>query len=191
VSDTSNNGNASRSGANTGHGASLNDKSTSTCLKTSSTCYGLQSPDLSSYTTTPPTNGSAQAVTAKVDTVSAVREALLLSLPSASDICVLLRNTKNNSAFCSQNHTRNRCASDEPLGETVPAPSLLNAHSRSTPCTTCAADASARNLPATDFAQDCVTRPQQASSGYHTRTCRVGNYVGEQQRRISRNTVRP
>jgi hypothetical protein len=127
VSDTGNNGNTSRSGAYTpGHGASPNDNSASTSLNTSSTCHGLQSPDLSSYTTTPPDNTVAQAIPAKSNTASAVREALILSLPSASDISILLRNKKNNSAFCSQNHTRDLCASDESLAETVSTKNLLN-----------------------------------------------------------------
>jgi hypothetical protein len=123
---TDNNGNASRLETSTGHGASPNDSSISPSLNTSSAWHGLQSPDSSSITTTPPGNGAAQAVTTKANTVSAVREALLLSLPSTSDIRILLRNTKNNSAFCSQNHTRNHCASDESPEETVSTKDLLN-----------------------------------------------------------------
>jgi hypothetical protein len=124
---TGNDGNAPRSETSTGHGASPNDTSTSTSLNTSSAWHGLQSPSLSSYTTTPPANVITQAVpAAKVNTVSAVREALLLSLPSAADVSILLRNTKNNSAFCSSNRTRNSSALEESLGEAVATKNLLN-----------------------------------------------------------------
>jgi hypothetical protein len=123
---TGNNGNASRLETSTGHGASPNDSSTSASLNASPAWHGLQSPSLSSDTTTSPTNGVAQAVHAKANTVSAVREDLLLSLPSTTDIRILLRNTKNNSVFCSQNHTRNHCASDESHEETVSTKDLLN-----------------------------------------------------------------
>jgi len=123
--DTGNNSNAPVLESSTGRSASPNENLTSKSLETPSAWHGLQSPSPSSKTTPTPTNGVAQAFPAKFDTVSAVREALLLSLPSVSDISVLLRNTKNNSAFCSRNHTRNRYASDEPLGESVSTPSLL------------------------------------------------------------------
>jgi hypothetical protein len=80
---------------------------------------------LSSNSTTP-SSGATQAVPAKVNTISAVREALLLSLPSAADIEILLRNTKNNSAFCSSSHGHDNSTSNESTGAAVSNKSLLN-----------------------------------------------------------------
>lgn len=116
------------------HGASPDDSLISGALNTPPTSYGsnvdaghsLQSSSLSSKTTTLTTNGVARAVPAKLNTVAAVRKALLLSLPSAADISILMRNSKTNSAFCSQDRTRNRGASDGSPDEEVTTRSLLN-----------------------------------------------------------------
>ena len=123
--DAGNNGNASSLEGITGHGASPNDGSTSASLDTSSAWHGLQSPSLSSNTATP-ANGVVQALSTKVNTISAAREALLLSLPSTADISILLRNTKNNSAFCSSNHGHDSSTSDEATGAAVSTKSFLN-----------------------------------------------------------------
>lgn len=116
----------SRPENNTGQGASPNKSSIPITSNIWSAWNALQSPILSSNTPTT-ANDIAQTISAKFNTVSAVRQALVLSLPSSSDISILLRNTSNNSAFCSEsNYSGNSSASYELADVPVLSNSLLH-----------------------------------------------------------------
>ena len=84
--------------------------------------HTLQSPISSSNNTTT-SNNATQTSPTKVNTSSAVREALLISLPSVTDLGILLGNTKNNSRLCSESKSS---ALNESAKESISTKSLLS-----------------------------------------------------------------